>query len=405
MPGRIASFFRNLLRKRAVEQALDDELQSAVELLTQEKMKEGLSHPEARRQALIELGGVEQVKEEVRAIRSGMFLETLAQDLRYAVRILHKSPGFTAVAVVTLALAIGANSVVFGVMDALILRTLDVPEAESLYGTAYGVDTGFQSYPNYRDLRDRNRSFDGLATFRFAFVGLDTGNNPSRATGFATSGNYFDVLRVRPYLGRFFHGADEHGPNSAPYIVLTYAYWHNRFQDDRGVVGRSIQLDKHPFTILGVAPPEFHGTLFFVYPDFFMPIINQEQVDGENLLEARGNTGVLFETFGHLKPGVTPGQAVADFTAVGAYLEKNYPKEFGQRSFSLARVGLTAFARAVRAFMVGLMLLAGLILLAACTNLGTLFAARAADRSREVALRLALGASRIRIVRQLLTEA
>src|ERR1700737_2148645 len=302
-------------------------------------------------------------------------METLLQDLRFALRVLRKSPGFTMAAILTLALAIGANAVVFGLMDAAILRPLNVPQAENLYGTEYGLDPGFQSYPNYLDLRDRNRSFEDLAAFNFVFAGLDTGKDPSVATGFAATGNYFDVLRIQPYLGRFFHSSDERGPNSAPYLVLSYAYWHTRFQDDRGVLGRVVRLNKHPFTVIGVAPPEFRGTVLFVSPDFFMPIVNQEQVSGENLLDARGTTHGIFETFGHLKPGVTPAQAVADLHAVGAYLEKTYPKEFAQESFSLGRAGLTSFGRAVRAFMTGLMLLAGLILLAACANLGSLFAA------------------------------
>jgi len=329
----------------------------------------------------------------------------LVQDLRFALRQLHKSPSFTVVAIVTLALAIGANAVVFGVMDALILRPLNIPNAQNLYGTVNGVNKGFQSYPNYVDLRDRNRSFDDLAAFAFAFVGLDTGNNPTIATGFATTGNYFDVLRIQPYLGRFFHGSDEHGPNSAPYLVLSYAYWHGRFHDDRSVIGRTVQLNKHPYTIIGVAPPEFHGTLLFVSPDFFMPIVNQEQVEGQNLLNARGNTNAIFEVIGYLKSGVTHTQAIADLNSVGEYLERTYPKEFAKKGSVLERPGLTAFGSAVREFMVGLMLLAGLILLAACANLGGLFAARAADRSREVALRLALGSSRKRVLRQLLTEA
>ena len=332
-------------------------------------------------------------------------METLLQDLRFALRVLRKSPGFTMAAILTLALAIGANAVVFGLMDAFILRPLNVPQAENLYGTEYGLDPGFQSYPNYLDLRDRNRSFDDLAAFNFVFVGLDTGKDPSTATGFAATGNYFDVLRIQPYLGRFFHSSDEHGPNSAPFLVLSYAYWHSRFQDDRGVVGRVVQLSKHPFTIIGVAPPEFRGSLLFVSSDFFMPIVNLDLVNGEDLLNARGTTHGVFEAIGHLKPGVTPDQAVADVNAVGAYLEKTYPKEFGQKNSALGRAGLTSFDSAVREFVTGLMLLAGLILLAACANLGGLFAARAADRSREVALRLALGSSRKRILRQLLTEA
>jgi predicted permease len=395
-----ALFFR-----RQMDEELKEELQFHLEMQERKNRGRDLDPAKAKRQARLQFGSLVSAAEECREERGISFVEILVKDARFALRMLRKSPGFTAVAVVTLVVAIGANAVVFGVLNGLVLRPLNVPEAESLYGTEYGVDTGFQSYPNYLDLRDRNRSFVDLAAFNFAFVGLDTGKDPSRASGFATSGNYFDVLRIQPYLGRFFHSTDEHGPNSTPYLVLSYAYWHSRFQDDRGVVGRTVQLNKHPFTIVGVAPPGFRGTLLFVSADFFMPIVNQEQVNGEKLLEARGNTHGIFETFGHLKPGVTPAQAVADVKAVGAYLEKTYPKEFGQKSFSLGHVGLASFDHAVRAFMAGLMLLAGLILLAACANLGSLFAARAADRSREVALRLALGSSPMRILRQLLTEA
>src|SRR5208337_4574206 len=186
----------------------------------------------------------------------------------------------------------------------------------------------------------------------------------------------------------------------------SYALWHNHFQEDRGVVGRVVQLNKHPFTIIGVTPPEFHGTLLFFNPDFFVPIVNQEQVEGRNVLNARASRWI-FMVMGHLKPEVTPAQAIADLNSIGSYLEKTYPKDDGQMTFTLARPSLLGdyLGRPVRAFMTGLMLLAGLILLAACANLGSLFAARAADRSREVALRLALGSSRTRILRQLFTEA
>jgi predicted permease len=220
------------------------------------------------------------------------------------------------------------------------------------------------------------------------------------------TGNYFDALDVHPYLGRFFHASDEHGPNSAPYIVLPYAYWQSRFEGDRGVVGRVVQLNKHPFTILGVAPPEFRGTLAFLYPDFWVPIVDQEQLEGAYVLDARGNRNILM-VLGHLKAGVTPAQAVADLNSVGSYLEKTYPKDDGHMTFTLTRPGLAGdwFGGPLKAFLAALMLLAGLILLAACANLGSLFAARAADRSREVALRLALGASRRRILRGLFTEA
>jgi len=146
------------------------------------------------------------------------------------------------------------------------------------------------------------------------------------------SGNYFDALGIQPYLGRFFHGSDEHGPNSAPYLVLTYAYWHSHFQDDRGVVGRVVQLNKHPFTILGVAPSEFQGTLLFYSPDFWAPMVNQEQVEGASILNARGSRGILM-VLGHLKAGVTPAQAVADLNSVGSDLEKTYPKDDGKMTW------------------------------------------------------------------------
>ena len=212
-------------------------------------------------------------------------------------------------------------------------------------------------------------------------------------------------MRIHPYLGRFFHDSDEHGPNSAPYVVLSYAYWHSHFQDDRGVVGRVVRLNKHPFTILGVAPPGFQGTVLFYASDIFVPIVNREQLSGDEILNARGNHWI-FELMGHLKPGVTPAQATADLNSVDSYLKKSYPKEEGK---SLIRWhGLVFMATSLggptRTFLTGLMLLSGLILLAACANLGSLFAARAADRSREVALRLALGSSRNRILRQLFTE-
>ncbi|MFZ0886199.1 MAG: ADOP family duplicated permease, partial [Candidatus Acidiferrales bacterium] len=269
-------------------------------------------------------------------------------------------------------------------------------------------DDPSQSYPDYLDLRDRNRSFDGLAAFNVAAAGLDAGDNPTTAWVLEVSGNYFDVLHIQPYLGRFIHASDEHGPNSVPYIVLSYPYWHVHFNDDRSVIGRTVQLNKHPFTILGVAPPGFHGNIVMLFPDFFVPMVDREQIEGggPDVLNARGNHWV-FMTVGHLKPGVTAAQAVADLNSIGGYLEKTYPQDDGHMIFSLARPSLYGdyMGRPVRAFMTGLMLLAGLILLAACANLGSLFAARAADRSREIALRLALGSSRARILQQLFTEA
>jgi predicted permease len=398
---------RSLFRRKRVEQDLDDELQDHLERKIEENIAQGLTAWQARDAAMRAMDSLTQRKEECRDQRGVNGIDNTIRDIRYSLRVLRKSPGFTFVAVLTLALAIGANAVVFGILNALILRPMNLPQVQSLYGIdRVGASAPTQSYPDYLDLRDRNVSFDGLAAYRITEAGLDTGENPSRVFLFETSGNYFDVLRIQPYLGRFFHAWDEHGPNSAPYIVLSYGYWHTRFQDDRGVVGRVVQINKHPFTIVGVAPPEFHGTLLFASPDFFLPMVNVEQVEGGNPLNDRGDRWVYL-ALGHLKAGVTPTQAIADLNSIGSYLEKTYPKVDGHVNFGLSRPSLYGdfLGSRVRAFVTGLMLLAGLILAAACANLGSLFAARAADRTREVALRLALGASPARILRQLFTEA
>jgi predicted permease len=400
---RIATLFQ----RSQVNAEIEEELRSHIEHRADDLERTGLARAEAERRARIEFGGHVRYKEESREAAGGLFIESFLRDVRFAVRLLRKSPGFTAVAVVTLAMAIGANAVVFSVLNALILRPLNVPQAESLYQLMRGKDkAGNQSFPDYLDLRDRNRSFDELVAYGATVAGLDTGGDPSSAWVVLVTGNYFDGLRLQPYLGRLFHPSDEHGANSAPYIVLSHAYWHAHFHDDPGVVGRVVQVNKNPFTIVGVAPPEFHGTLVFFFPDFFVPIVNQEQLEGRNNLNERGKRWV-FSVMGHLKAGVTREQAIADLNSIGADLEKTYPKEDNDMKFALARPSLYGdyLAQPVRAFMTGLMLLAGLILLAACTNLGSLFAARAADRSREVALRLALGAGRLRILRQLFTEA
>ena len=412
---RIATLFNRAKLSAEVE----EELRSHIQHRADDLERSGLSRAEAERRARLEFGGQARFTEESKEAAGGAFIESVWRDLLYAIRLLRKSPGFTIAAVLTLAVAIGANSVVFGALNALILRPLNVPQARSLYSIERASDRwAYESYPNYLDLRQRNRSFDDLAAYNMTLVGLDTGQNTSPAWGDEVTGNYFDVLGIQPYLGRLFHSSDEHGPNSAPFVVLTHGYWHSHFQDDPGVVGRTVQLNKHPFTILGVTPPEFRGTLLIMAPDFFMPMVNQQQVDGESFLNARGNRWV-FMVMGHLKTGVTPAQAVADLNSIGSYLEKTYPADHGQNFFAgqdqavqgvtflLARPGLAGdiLARPVEGFVAALMLLAGLILLAACANLGSLFAARAADRSREMALRLALGSTRTRILRQLFTEA
>jgi predicted permease len=331
-------------------------------------------------------------------------------DIGLALRQLRKAPGFASTAVLTLALAIGANAIVFSVLNALILRPLNVPHPETLFmlERAYGSDTTpSESYPDYRDLRDRNRSFDSLVLYNImGGVGLDTGHGtPSVVWPYAVSGNYFDALGVQPYLGRFIHASEERGPNSMPEIILSYALWHSHFNGDPGVVGRTVQINKHPFTIIGVARPDFRGTELFFAPDLWAPLVNAPQIGEWFSLEERGNHNAW--AAGHLKAGVTPTAAASDLNAIANSLAKTYPKSDAGLKFSLSRPGLAGntLGRPTRAFMLGLMLLAGLILLAACANLGSLFAARAADRSREIAVRMALGSRVQLILRQLLTEA
>ena len=333
---------------------------------------------------------------------------SVAQDLRFSLRVLRKSPAFALTVIVTLALGIGANAIVFSVVNAFVLRPLNVPDAQTLYQLERGRNKdGVQSYPDYLDLRDRNRSFDDLAAYDIAIGGFDTGEgNPTRVWLEAVTGNYFDALRLQPFLGRYFHPYDEAGPGSAPYVVLSHEFWRVRFHDDPSVVGRVVHLNRRPVTILGVAPPGFHGTMLFFGPQIWAPLVHEEPAGAAGRLNARASHW-LFQVVGHLKPGVTVQQAVADLNGIGADLEKLYPKDDSQMTFALARPGLYGdfLGPVVQAFLLGLMVLAGLILLAACANLGSLFAARAADRSREVALRLALGAGRARVVRQLMTEA
>jgi hypothetical protein len=247
----------------------------------------------------------------------------MTSDLRIALRQLRKSPGFAVTAILTLALGIGANAVVFSVLNAVVLRPVNVPRAQNLY-LVQRFQYASQSYLDYVDLRDRNRTFESLATFNIMGpVGVDTGGNPSTAWPYLASGNYFDALDIQPYLGRFFHASDEHGPNSAPYVVLSYAYWHGHFHGDPGIVGRVAQINKHPLTIIGVAPPAFRGTELFFAPAMWIPMVEQPTVQGVSSLLYRGDHSAL--VVGRLKPGVTPAQATTDMNTIGAWLSKTYP--------------------------------------------------------------------------------
>ena len=396
----------NFFRRRDLYDDLAEEMRLHIEERTEQLMREGMGADEAAREARRAFGNRTLLEERSREVWQWRALESIWADVRFAWRQLRRSPGFTFAAIATMALAIGANAVVFSVLNSFLLRPLNVPDPESFYQLQRGDENiGSLSYPNYLDLRDRNRSFDQLAAYGVLELGFDSGKNPVSTWALETSGNYFDAIGLQPYLGRFYHASDEHGDNSAPDVVLFHSFWHTHFQDDRGVIGRVVRVNGHPFTVIGVAPPEFHGTLIFFNPDFFVPIVEHPLLAGPELTERENR--FLFQTMGHLKPGVTTQQAESDLNAIGAYLQTTYPKDNGKTTFVLRRPNLYGdyLGQPIRAFMAGLMLLTGLILLAACANLGSLFAARAADRSREVALRLALGSSRRRILRGLFTEA
>ena len=403
MTAYIRSLAARFFRSSTVASEMDEELRSHMAHRADDLERSGLSRADAERRARVEFGGREHYREESYKALGGNWLEVMRQDVRIAWRMLRKSPGFTLVAIVTLALAIGANAVVFSILNALVLRPVNVPDGGNLYQIEQATDhVPAQSYADYVDLRDRNKSFDGLALYGIDKVGLDTNGTPSPAWIYEASSNYFDVLQVQPFLGRFFHGADEHGVNSAPYVVLSYAFWANHFHGDTGIVGRAVRVNDAAYTILGVAPEGFRGTEVFYAPDFWVPIVNTESAD---TLKGRGNRG--FWIVGHLRPGVTVAQGTDDLNSISAQMAKIDPGDDNGLTFALAKPGLLGnmLGGPVHAFVMGLMLLAGLILLAACANLGSLFSARAADRWREVSLRLALGSTRGRILRQLLTEA
>src|SRR6266436_1588427 len=286
-------------------------------------------------------------------------MHDLVLDLRYALRRLWKSPAFTLVALVTLMLGIGANVLVFGVVNAVLLRPLDVSEPQNLYELRLKPWTNWKllttSYPAFEDYQQRNTTFSGLAGYDGYSGGrLRWGNAVKIVSGYSATGNYFHLLGVQPEVGRFFHEADVHGPNSAPYMVLSDSLWRSAFNADPGVVGTKVRLGKDPFTVVGV----------------------------------------------------TPARAVEDLSAIAAQLAKEYPTTDTGVPLRLIRPGLQGDAGdVVRGFLYSVTGLALLVLVAASANLASLFAARAADRSRELALRVALGEGRWRLVRQLLTEA
>ncbi len=388
------------------DERLREEMESHLAAQTEENIRAGMAPAEARRQAGLRFGTVQAVREDYLAEKGLPLLEDLLLDIRFALRVLRKSPAFTLVATLTLMLGIGANVVVFGVVNAVLLRPLDVSEPQNLYQLRLKPWTSGKalttSYPAFEDYRQRNTTFSDLAGFNgFSSGRLRWGDTVKSVSGHAVTGNYFDFFGVQPQLGRLIQSADDRGPNSAPYMVLSDSLWRTAFNADPGVVGTMVRLGKYPFTVVGVAPARFHGTERFEWPDYWIPVVND--TSAEYLQDRKGRP---LTVLGRLKPGVTPARAAEDLSAIAAQLAKEYPTTDTGVPLRLVRPGLQGDAGdAVRGFLYGVTGLALLVLVAACANLASLFAARAADRNRELALRVALGASRWRLVRQLMTEA
>jgi predicted permease len=396
-PNFLGKLKRNVLFRTEVESQVDAELRAYLDLLTEEKINAGLDPREARRAALIETGGLEQVKEQCRDVRSFGWLNGLAQDVRYAVRGLRKGPGFTAVAVLSLALGIGANAAIFGMFYAVFLRPLPYPQSDRLYainrtGPGPGVLT-----PELI-LWGSARAFEGVAGWDDTQVDLTGAGTPERLAAANVSANFLSVLRVQPVVGRTFTKMDGR-PGATPAAMLTYALWQQKFGGDPAVFGRLVMLDGSPVAIAGVLPPDFRfpGSL---RPDLLVTVPLPDQPNWH------ADRWESFNPIGRLRTGISPQKGVADLRALSSNEDMaGFLKKFGAGN---SQLGLKPLQESIsgrsRPLLRMLLAAVSLLLLIACVNVANLQLGRAATRSREIGLRAALGASRMRLARLLLIE-
>jgi len=408
----LANLCRNLTRRRRLERDVDDEVRSTFDLLVGEKIGAGESPDQARRAAALELGGVEPLKEQIRVARTGAIVDAVARDIRFAVRMLAKSPGFTGAAVLTLALGIGANTTIFSFVHAFLLKPLpleNLSRLASVYMTdARNPGERGTSRQNYYDFRDRNDVFDELTAEGWTYANLAGGEaDPERVTAAVVAGNYFSTLGARPIVGRGFVAGEDRTEGARLVTVLSYPLWQTRFGGDPAIVGGTILLNNHAFAVVGVMPAGFKGTQLMAGPALWVPIMSYPVItSGQTLQGLASRRYDWFWMTGRLKSGVTLQQADANLKTISRQLEQAYPNDNAGRSAGIRSLGaLNPDQRQTILTSVGLLMtIVGLVLFIACTNVANLMLARAAVRQKEMAIRQAMGASRGRLIRQLLIE-